>query len=204
MFYIPRRVAEFFLFLTTDIRDLWDFNHERKRDTCVACWALRKIRLICVQKTNHRYLNLTDANQGENQHWGLKDRHLIGQSVRAVIFVVLWMRSEGPTPIVFRCRTYSAPFPISIPIDSPHGLPCQMSGLQPSSITSASEIIRFNSRNLCSKNRLFRFLQKSPYAGEFRGSICSLSCVEAVQEILHHALRPSEHDETERRWEALS
>ena len=47
---------------------------------------------------------------------GLKVRHLIGQSVRAVIFVDKGgMRSEGPTPIVFvyvfRCRTYSAPIP---------------------------------------------------------------------------------------------
>ena len=40
----------------------------------------------------------------------LKERYLIGQSVRAVIFVDIGgMRSEGPTPKVFRCRTYSAP-----------------------------------------------------------------------------------------------
>ena len=40
----------------------------------------------------------------------LKERHLKGQSVRAVIFVDIGgMRSEGPTPKVFRCRTYSAP-----------------------------------------------------------------------------------------------
>ena len=39
-----------------------------------------------------------------------KERYLIGQSVRAVIFVDIGgMRSEGPTPKVFRCRTYSAP-----------------------------------------------------------------------------------------------
>ena len=41
-------------------------------------------------------------------------------------------RSEGPTPIVlvFRCRTYSAPFPTSIHIDSPIGLPFQVSHLR--------------------------------------------------------------------------
>ena len=40
----------------------------------------------------------------------LKERYLIGQSVRAVIFVDIGgMRSEGPTPKVFKCRTYSAP-----------------------------------------------------------------------------------------------
>ena len=38
---------------TTDIWDYRDVNHERKRDTCVACLALRKIPLIfeiCVRK----------------------------------------------------------------------------------------------------------------------------------------------------------
>ena len=56
------------------------------------------------------------------------------------------MRSVGPTPrvLVYRCRTYSAPFPTSIRIDSPSsqaqiasksGLPCQVSHLRRSSIT---------------------------------------------------------------------
>ena len=42
------------------------------------------------------------------------------------------LRSEGPTPIVlvFRCRTYSAPSPTSIHIDSPIGLPFQVSHLR--------------------------------------------------------------------------
>ena len=39
----------------------------------------------------------------------LKERYLKGQSDRAVIFVdIRGMRSVGPTPKVFRCRTYSA------------------------------------------------------------------------------------------------
>ena len=47
------------------------------------------------------------------------------------------LRSEGPTPIVlvFRCRTYSAPFPTSIHIDSPIGLPFSMPHLRRSQIT---------------------------------------------------------------------
>ena len=54
----------------------------------------------------------------------LKERHLKGQSVRAVIFAVIkGMRSEGPTPKVFRCRTYSAPLITYLPNNSPHGLP---------------------------------------------------------------------------------
>ena len=59
----------------------------------------------------------------------LKERYLIGQSVRAVIFVDIGgMRSVGPTPTVFiyvsRCRTYSAPLITHLPNNSPHGLPC--------------------------------------------------------------------------------
>ena len=118
--------------------------HERKRATCVACWALRKIRLICVQKINHRYLGSHRCKSG----WKSTLRSEGPPPNRAVrkgcyIGYAMSLRSEGPTPIVivYRCRTYSAPFPISIHIDSPHGLPCQMSGLQPSSITSASEHI---------------------------------------------------------------
>ena len=58
----------------------------------------------------------------------LKERHLKGQSVRAVIFADIWgMRSVGPTPIVFiyvfRCRTYSASLTTHIPNNSPYGLP---------------------------------------------------------------------------------
>ena len=54
----------------------------------------------------------------------LKERHLKGQSERAVIFAVIrGMRSEGPTPKVFRCRTYSAPLITYLPNNSPHGLP---------------------------------------------------------------------------------
>ena len=54
----------------------------------------------------------------------LKERHLKGQSVRAVIFAVIrGMRSEGPTPKVFRCRTYSAPLITYLPNNIPHGLP---------------------------------------------------------------------------------
>ena len=56
----------------------------------------------------------------------LKERYLIGQSVRAVIFVDIGgMRSEGPTPIVlvFRCRTYSAPLITNLSNNSPYGLP---------------------------------------------------------------------------------
>ena len=54
----------------------------------------------------------------------LKERYLIGQSVRAVIFVDIGgMRSEGPTPKVFRCRTYSAPLITHLPNNSPNGLP---------------------------------------------------------------------------------
>ena len=58
----------------------------------------------------------------------LKERHLKGQSVRAVIFAVIrGMRSEGPTPTVFiyvfRCRTYSAPLITHLPNNSPIGLP---------------------------------------------------------------------------------
>ena len=54
----------------------------------------------------------------------LKERHLKGQSVRAVMFAVIrGMRSEGPTPKVFRCRTYSAPLITYLPNNSPHGLP---------------------------------------------------------------------------------
>ena len=56
----------------------------------------------------------------------LKERHLKGQSVRAVIFVDIGaMRSEGPTPkvIVFRYRTYSAPLITHLPNNSPFGLP---------------------------------------------------------------------------------
>ena len=49
---------------------------------------------------------------------------LIGQSVRAVIFVDIGgMRSEGPIPKVFRCRTYSAPLITHLPYNSPYGLP---------------------------------------------------------------------------------
>ena len=58
----------------------------------------------------------------------LKERHLKGQSVRAVIFADIGgMRSVGPTPIVFfyvfRCRTYSAPLITHLPNNSPYGLP---------------------------------------------------------------------------------
>ena len=56
----------------------------------------------------------------------LKERYLIGQSDRAVIFVDIWgMRSVGPTPkvIVFRCRTYSAPLITHLHNNSPIGLP---------------------------------------------------------------------------------
>ena len=54
----------------------------------------------------------------------LKERYLIGQSVRAVIFVDIGgMRSEGPTPKVFRCRTYSAPLITNLSNNSPYGLP---------------------------------------------------------------------------------
>ena len=50
------KVAEYF-FTNTDISDNTEVNHERKRDSCVACWALRKIPLIwliCVQKKKKR------------------------------------------------------------------------------------------------------------------------------------------------------
>ncbi len=54
----------------------------------------------------------------------LKEQHLIGQSVRAVIFVdIRGMRSVGPTPKVFRCRTYSAHLITHLPNNSPNGLP---------------------------------------------------------------------------------
>ena len=56
----------------------------------------------------------------------LKERHLKGQSVRAVIFVDIGaMRSEGPTPkvIVFRCRTYGALQITYLQSNSPYGLP---------------------------------------------------------------------------------
>ena len=58
----------------------------------------------------------------------LKERHLKGQSVRAVIFADIGgMRSVGPTPIVFvyvfRYRTYSAPLITHLPNNSPYGLP---------------------------------------------------------------------------------
>ena len=46
------KVAEYF-FTNTDISDNTDVNHERKRDTCVACKKKKKIPLIwliCVQK----------------------------------------------------------------------------------------------------------------------------------------------------------
>ena len=55
----------------------------------------------------------------------LKERYLIGQSVRAVIFAdIRGMRSVGPTSKVFRCRTYSAPLITHLPNNSPYGLPC--------------------------------------------------------------------------------
>ena len=56
----------------------------------------------------------------------LKERHLKGQSDRAVIFADIGgMRSVGPTPkvFVFRCRTYSAPLITHLPNNSPIGLP---------------------------------------------------------------------------------
>ena len=61
----------------------------------------------------------------------LKERHIKGQSVRAVIFVdILGMRSVGPTPKLFRCRTYSAPLITHLPNNSPYGLPFYVSLLQ--------------------------------------------------------------------------
>ena len=54
----------------------------------------------------------------------LKERYLKGQSDRAVIFVDIGgMRSVGPTPKVFRCRTYSAPLITHLQNNSPIGLP---------------------------------------------------------------------------------
>ena len=54
------------------------------------------------------------------------------------------MRSEGPTPIVLSSGAALTALlsPYTFRIDSPHGLPCQMSHLRRSTITSASEIIR--------------------------------------------------------------
>ena len=55
----------------------------------------------------------------------LKERYLTGQSERAVIDMIFkGMRSEGPIPIVFRCRTFSAPLITHLPNNSPYGLPC--------------------------------------------------------------------------------
>ena len=67
--------------------------------------------LINVSSTKFIQLYIVDYHVVER---ALKERYLIGQSVRAVIFVDIGgMRSEGPTPnvfiYVFRCRTYSAP-----------------------------------------------------------------------------------------------
>ena len=69
------------------------------------------------------YLYIIDYHVVER---ALKERHLTGQSDRAVIFVDIGgMRSVGPTPkvLVFRCRTYSAPLITHLPNNSPIGLP---------------------------------------------------------------------------------
>ena len=62
----------------------------------------------------------------------LKERHLKGQSVRAVIYAdIRGMRSVGPIPevLVFRCRTYSAHLIMHLPNNSPYGLPSLGVGL---------------------------------------------------------------------------
>ena len=107
--------------LTTDIirkahqakasRDLRDVNHERKRDTCVACWALRKnpfdLWYLCSDKNSaasrsaHRGAEAQSAvgaipNRAVRKSryimefiviWGLKDRHLLYINVSSTNFM---------------------------------------------------------------------------------------------------------------------
>ena len=90
----------------------------------VTCFSLlsfaKKFRLFCVFRVQIKFfvhsIFATSTEGAIPKRAVRKGCHIGNYSI---------LRSEGPTPIVlvFRCRTYSAPFPTSIHIDSPIGLP---------------------------------------------------------------------------------
>ena len=89
--------------------------------TCFSLLSLaKKFRLFCVFRVQIKFfvhsIFATSAEGATLNRAVRKGCHIGNYSI---------LRSEGPTPIVlvFRCRTYSAPFPTSIHIDSPIGLP---------------------------------------------------------------------------------
>ncbi len=90
--------------------------------TCFCLMSFAKnVHSLVSQSEQFFHLYVIDCHAVER---ALKERHLKGQSVRAVIFVdIRGMRSVGPTPKVFRCRTYSAPLITHLPNNSPYGLP---------------------------------------------------------------------------------